>query len=531
MKEMKTRINLIAIGTAFLISGAGTNPDVQAKDPKPNILFAISDDQSFPHTGAYGCDWVKTPGFDYVAEQGLLFMNCYTPNAKCAPSRSSIITGRNSWQLEAGGNHVSIFPEKFRSFCEVLQEHTEYSVAYTGKGVAPVNAGDRKLTGESYSEAKADPPGEGISNNDYSENFRLFLEDKPADKPFFFWYGAIEPHRAYEYRIGIEKGGKSIDEIDHVPFFWPDNEVVRTDMLDYAFEIEHFDMHLVKMIKTLEEAGELENTIIIVTSDNGMPFPRVKGNEYEYSNHMPLAIMWPEGIKNPGRVIKDYISFIDFAPTILELAGVEKPEKFGMQPIQGESIKPVFDSEKDGLVIPERDYILLGQERHDVGRPGDTGYPIRSIIRDSFLYIHNFKSDRWPVCNPETGYLNTDGSPTKTFILDMNRKEGNPLYWDLNFGLRVKEELYDLKRDPDCILNRAIYPEYAERVDDMKDQLFAELKEQGDPRMFGNGSIFDNYPYAQPDKRNFYERYMKGELKKSSTGWVNESDYEDGKVY
>jgi hypothetical protein len=202
-----------------------------------------------------------------------------------------------------------------------------------------------------------------------------------------------------------------------------------------------------------------------------------------------------------------------------------------MEAIQGKSLLPIFESDKEGQVIPERDYVLLGQERHDVGRPGDVGYPVRSIIKDGFLYIHNFKTDRWPVCNPETGYLNTDGGPTKTYILDMNRVKGNPLYWDLNFGLRENEELYNIEKDPDCVLNLASYPEYEDQLRIMKAQLFHELAEQGDPRMFGNGDVFDNYPYAAEEKRNFYEKFMKGEVPKSSTGWVNESDYEEKKVY
>ena len=95
-------------------------------------------------------------------------------------------------------------------------------------------------------------------------------------------------------------------------------------MLDYAYEIEYFDSQLVKMLEILEKRGELENTIVIVTADNGMPFPRAKGQVYELSNHVPLAIMWGKGIKNPGRKIFDFISFIDFAPTLLEAAGIER---------------------------------------------------------------------------------------------------------------------------------------------------------------------------------------------------------------
>src|SRR5690606_28094927 len=166
----------------------------------------------------------------------------------------------------------------------------------------------------------------------------------------------------------------------------------------------------------LEARGELENTLIVVTSDNGMPFPRVKGQAYEYSNHLPLAIFWPGGIRHPGRTIDDFISFTDLAPTFLELAGIPA-ERSGMQPIAGESFGDILFSEKEGMVDPGRNFVLLGKERHDVGRPEDKGYPIRGIVRDSMLYLRNFQTDRWPAGNPETGYMNTDGSPAKTVIL------------------------------------------------------------------------------------------------------------------
>ena len=90
---------------------------------RPNILFCIADDASYPHMGAYGCDWVKTPAFDRVARQGLLFTRAYTPNAKCAPSRACILTGRNSWQLKEACNHIPFFPAEFKSYVEALAEH------------------------------------------------------------------------------------------------------------------------------------------------------------------------------------------------------------------------------------------------------------------------------------------------------------------------------------------------------------------------------------------------------------------------
>ena len=500
----------------------------EVTEPKrPNILFAIADDATWLHMSAYGCQWVNTPAFDRIANEGILFMNAYTPNAKCAPSRSCIITGRNSWQLEEGANHWPYFPQKFTSYAEVLSENG-YFVGKTGKGWAPGVANDaegnrRLLTGKNFSELKTTPPAEHISNNDYAANFGAFLDSLPENTPFCFWYGSTEPHRAYEFGVGLEKGGKKLSDIDEVPNFWPDNDSVRTDMLDYAFELEYFDQHLGKILQLLEEKGELENTLVVVTSDNGMPFPRAKGQAYEYSNHLPLAMMWPKGIKSPGRKVTDFVSFIDFAPTFLEIAKVDVAQT-SMQPITGESLIPIFQSEKGGQIMPDRDYVLIGKERHDIGRPGDAGYPIRGIVKNDMLYIHNFETDRWPAGNPETGYLNVDGGAVKSVLINNRKTEAGKAFWEMNLGKRQQEELYQLDKDPDCVNNLSLNPEYTDMMAQMREQLFKELKEQGDPRMMGKGYIFDEYKYSDTRGVNFYERFMKGE--EVNHGWVNDSDFE-----
>lgn len=495
---------------------------------RPNILFAISDDQSFPHTSAYGTDWIQTPAFDRVADEGILFTRAYTPNPKCAPSRSIILTGRNSWQLEEAANHWPRFPQKFKVFTEVLSENG-YFVGSTGKGWAPgiaetAEGEPRHLAGKPYNQLKTTAPTSGISSTDYAANFEAFLDSRPVDQPFSFWFGGHEPHRAYEYQSGIKKAGKDLSDIDEIPEFWPDVDSIRTDMLDYALEIEYFDQHLGKMLQLLEENGELENTIVVVTSDNGMPFPRIKGQVYEQSAHLPLAIMWPNGIQRPGRVVDDIISFTDFAPTFLELAGLEW-DQTGMKPKAGKSFSNILFSDDEGQIDPDRIYVLLGKERHDVGRPYDWGYPVRGIIKDDFLYLHNFEPDRWPAGNPETGYLNTDGSPTKTFILDHRKTSGMYHFWRMNFGRRPTEELYNIKDDPYTANNLAGFPAYEEIKSDLKKELYQRLEEQDDPRMFGNGYVFDAYPYMDLGNQNFYERYMDGE--EMNTGWVNDSDFEE----
>lgn len=497
----------------------------QPEAGRPNILFAIADDWGL-HAGAYGTPWVETPNFDRIAREGILFTNAFTPMAKCAPSRAIVLTGRHLWQNEEAGNHMAYFPAKLRSWPEVLTEH-RWHMGITGKGWGPGIANDdqgqpRKITGQPFNEQTAQPPAKAISNTDYSANFRDFLDAAPEGAPWCFWYGAKEPHRAYEYQVGVTKGGKSLGDIDHVPDYWPNHDIVRHDMLDYAFEVEHVDDHLGRMLDELDKRGELDNTLVIVTSDHGMPFPRVKGYAYHDSNHVPLAIRWPEGLRNPGRVVDDFVDFTDIAPTILDYAGISHADS-GMQPITGESWRPLLESDQSGRVLAERDHVLIGKERTDVGRPNDWGYPIRGIVTDTHLYLRNYEPSRWPAGNPETGYLDTDGSPTKSLILEMGRENRDNEYWRLNFGLRPADELYDLTDDPDCVHNLASDSDYAEQVASLRRQMESLLEVQGDPRMFGEGHVFDQY---EPTRgAGFYEKFMSGES--VNAGWVNESDFEE----
>jgi hypothetical protein len=168
--------------------------------------------------------------------------------------------------------------------------------------------------------------------------------------------------------------------------------------------------------------------------------------------------------------------------------------------------------------------VLIGKERHDIGRPNDVGYPIRGISKNDMLYIHNYETSRWPAGNPETGYLNCDAGATKTDILNARRNGSDRRYWEMAFGKRTSEELYDLKADPDCVNNLADKPQYQSQKTQLRLQMERELKVQGDPRMFGKGDVFDRYEYANPEQRNFYERFMRGE--KMKAGWVLETDFE-----
>ncbi len=456
---------------------------------QPNILFAIADDAS--HMGAYGHAFVNTPNFDRVARDGVLFANAYTPNPKCAPARACILTGRQTWQLEQACNHFGVFPAKFPVYPSIL-ESAGYHVGYTGKGWAPGDwkAGGftRNPAGPEYNDRLLEPPaGTRISSRDYAANFQNFLNARPDGAPFCFWYGGHEPHRPYTVDEGL-RAGKDLRTVAVPPYF-PDDDRVRRDMLDYANEIDWFDRQLGFMLEELERRGELANTLVLVTSDNGMPFPRVKGQMYEDDFHLPMAACWTDRVPG-GRTVDDLVSFIDLAPTFLEAAGVSSPE-----PMTGRSFLDVLTTSNSGQVDPVRTQVFLGRERHDLGREGDVGYPVRCVRTERYLYVWNLKPERWPAGNPETGFTNTDSSPTKSLILSQH-ENAEDTYFALAFGKRPAEELYHITVDRGCMHNLADAPEHREVKERLRASLEAHLRETGDPRLVGGGDAFDSYDYV-----------------------------------
>lgn len=492
----KTPLALIAF--LFTALSATVRPAIAA-DTKPNILFIIFDDwNGSTHAGAYGCTWIQTPNFDRIAREGVLFKNAFTSNPKCSPCRASILTGRNTWQLKEAVSHGGYFPADFEVYPDLL-EKSGYDIGLTGKGWGP---GDFKMlakrtrnpAGPSFDALKQQPPATAMSNNDYPGNFGEFLRQRDKSKPFCFWMGFTEPHRPYEWNSGVRLGKKLEDVV--VPKFFPDTEIVRRDLLDYSVEVEWGDAQIGRARKLLEEAGELENTLIVVTSDHGMPFPYVKGQIHEDAFHLPLAMRWGKGIK-PGRVVEDFVNVRDLAPTYMELAGLKPPPQ-----MTGRSLVNILRSEKSGW-IENRDVMLAGKERHDIGRPFDLGYPVRAIRTRDFLFVHNFHPERWPAGNPEMDFGNCDPSPTKEVIKLLGGH-----FYDLSFGKRLPDELYDIRRDPECVNNLANDLAYTQTVEELRYTMMRLLKEDGDPRALGKGDGFESLKYVGGRKKG-YETWLK----------------------
>ncbi|RLD70649.1 MAG: heparan N-sulfatase, partial [Bacteroidetes bacterium] len=385
MKRRKTSI-IVGYGIlAVLVTGLTifVVQDVWAngKPQPPNILFCISDDQSWLHTSIGGCKAVQTPGFDRVARDGIMFSQAFCAAPACDPSRAAILTGQDIWRLKEAACHGAGFPAGFMVYPDIL-EKAGYKVGHTGKGRGAgspeISGRTRDLAGPAYSKIRIKAPL-NISNTDYFANFEAFLKEKEAGQPFCFWYGGHEPHRGYKKGIGLEYGKNPEDVI--VPGFLPDTPEVRSDMLDYFVEIEWFDSHLCRMLEILEEQGELDNTIVVVTSDNGMPFPKAKSNLYEYGTRMPLAIMWPSRIKK-GRTVDDLVSLTDLAATYLEAAGIPVPKE-----MTSKSLMPILLSEESGFIDPDRTAVYTARERHGWTQKNGEIYAMRAIRTNEYLYI------------------------------------------------------------------------------------------------------------------------------------------------
>ncbi|MEM6630745.1 MAG: sulfatase [Bacteroidota bacterium] len=508
-KLIKWKISVL-IGICWVTSCQPTITDATHPPQKrPNILLAISDDQSFPHVSIHGCQELATPHFDRVAREGVWFRNAFTSSPGCSPSRAAILTGLHSWQLGAAGTHASHFDTSFVVFPDLL-EGAGYAIGFTGKGWGPgnweISGRTRNPAGPAWQEHTLKAP-EGINNKDYTANFREFLNSRDDDQPFYFWFGAHEPHRKFKKGLGKELG-KDPSNVE-VPTFLPDHEVVRSDMLDYFAEIEWFDKHLGQMIALLEDVGELENTLIIVTSDNGMAFPRAKANLYEYGFHVPLAMRWGEHLPK-GLRIERPVSLVDLAPTIL---AATQTQPSANHDLPGSSLLNGIQAKTPHVSQP--DFIISGRERHSSSRFHSLGYPQRAIRTSDFLYIYNFHPERWPAGAPQKygkgnypsneelmqrqlgpmygAYHDIDACPTMDFLIEMQTSEYEKfLQGAVDF--RPQEELFAISDDLGCLENLANNPNYSSLKDSLNEILMSYLSEKGDPRLLGKGDMWETYP-------------------------------------
>jgi N-sulfoglucosamine sulfohydrolase len=491
-------ITLLLLSSLFAVANA--------QSTKPNILIAISDDHSWKHTSVEGSPFVETPSVDSIANAGFRFANAYSGSPGCSPSRATLLTGQHHWMIGPAGTHGSSFPVQYQTFVDVL-EGAGYKVGFTGKGWGPGDwlAGGRPKNpaGVEYNDLKLkNKPAKGISETDYAANFKRFMDERKKDEPFYFWYGAHEPHLIYAEAGHSDEARATVV----VPDFLPNTEASREMLLDYADEINHFDTHLGKIIATLEAAGELDNTLIIVTADNGMPMPRAKSNGYDYGIHVPLAIRWGTSPEK-GTVIKAPVGFVDLSATVLDAAGLDVPQQFVGQSLLGLLEGKVEDLDYDRAVFS-------GRERHSSSHYQNLSYPQRMMRRGDYLVIWSAKPELYPagaprnivdgeLSPPHSAYFDIDDSMIKRELLAKWDDPYISQFFHLAVDKRPEWQFYNVKDDPASLNDLSTDPDHAKLFAEYKKQLTDTLTETGDPRVMGYGHVWEDYPRSRGPMRYF----------------------------
>lgn len=488
-----TKLLILLIGFGVMVEGCRS--EKKKTYNRPNILLLMSDNQSWNHLGCYGDPVVKTPNINKLAQQGIRFTNAYCSAPSCTPARASMLTGQDMWRLEEGANLWGTLPSRFKVYPDLL-EKAGYLVGIEGKGWGP---GDFKAGGW-----KRNPGGKRYNS------FEEFYNNREKGQPFCYWFSSRNPHRPYKSNEG-RNTGINLDSII-VPAYLPDNDAVRGDIADYYAEIQNFDEEVASYIELLEEMGQLDNTLIVVCSDNGWQMPRGLANLYDFGTRIPLIISMPERFKG-GRVVDDFVSLNDLAPTFLELAGIPVPKE-----MNAKSLVNILISGESGIIEAERNFMVTAKERHAFVRKNGDGYPCRALRTKDFLYIRNYKPARWPAGDPPLfgdvdAHMLQYPCPTKMYFLKNREKEDVKELFRLAFGKRPAEELFDLRIDPYQMKNVAESEEYQEARKTLARELNNYLRKTKDPRIVGGEMKWIGAEYfAKKDMHPVPGKYAQNEL-------------------
>ena len=524
---------LLATTTTVLAATDAT----AGKSGRPNIVFCFADDWG-RFAGAYAAvedrpspsQVVKTPVIDRIAREGVLFRNAFVTAPSCTPCRSSLLSGQYFFRTGRGAIlQGAVWDASIPSYPLLLRD-AGYHIGQTYKVWSPGTPNDAPYGGREHEYEKAGGKYNNFSENatamvrdglgfeaakekllaEVRANFDAFLADRKPGQPFCYWFGPTLTHRAWEKGSGRALWGIDPERLKgKLPKFMPDVPEVREDFTDYLGEIQAWDAGVGVVVRRLEEIGELDRTVLVISGDHGMPgVPGGKCNLYDFGVGVSLVVRGP-AIRG-GRVVDDFVNLMDLAPTFLEFGGLTPPAV-----MTGRSFKNVLCSEKAGQVDPARTFVVTGRERHvAAAREGNLPYPHRAIRTADFLYVRNFAPGRWPMGSPkaaaETGALDAealarntfaafadmDASPTKAWLIGRRNEAQWQWHYTYAFGRRPAEELYHLREDPDQTRNLASEPAYAEKKRDLSARLMKALTDAADPRVTGDGQTFERPPFT-----------------------------------
>ena len=448
---------LLCIGS---ITGASTQ--------RPNVVLIIADDVSADFSCFGG--QVETPHIDGLALDGVRFDNAYVTASSCSPSRNSIITGRYPHNTGAPELHMNL-PEGQFMFPQALKEAGYYTVL-SGKwhmGEATRPAFDL-LDAAHYPN---DPTG--------AVNWIQILQQRPKDRPFFLWYSAFDAHRPWE---GDAEARPHDPAALDLPVGIPDTPIARADFASYCDEVRRFDRYVGAVVAELKAQEVFENTLILVLSDNGRPFPRSKTSLYDSGMKTPLVAHWPEGKFQTGAVSDSLVSSIDLAPAILEAAGLPLAAQ-----LQGHSLLPICRDPE----VETRDF-LFGERNWHVQRACG-----RLVRQGDWVYMRDFTpgSYSFQMVNHE------DGAYAELLRL---RAEGelSAVQSEVFSTDRPEELLFNVSDDPDQLNNLAANPEHR--------QILLTLRRALDDWQARTGDSIPELDQMTPDRhdRETFERLYPG---------------------
>jgi N-sulfoglucosamine sulfohydrolase len=419
IRDLGAGMGMAGIAAASKLAASLPDADAVGKQPRPNFVFLISDDQSYSGAGCDGNPAVHTPNIDRLAREGLRFERAFAPSPSCSPSRSAILTGKSPHETGTSRFRSPMPPEQM-----TILEYLKGANYYTG-AFKKVHQGTEFWKRWDF---------KGLH-----KPIRTFFEARPKERPFFLHIGYHDPHRPY--LPGERYPEKNPRSSISVPSFLPDTPAVRKDIGHYYEAIERLDVNVGKLLDLLERYGQAENTLVFFTSDQGMSFPGAKGTLYDPGLHVPLIARWPGKIK-PGRVSSDLVSLIDLPPTWVNAAGAPVPKV-----MNGKSFLPLLlgsDFQPREAVYAERNF----HTHLDL---------IRSVRTTRFKLIENYL--------PEVPYLPLSDiarSPSWRSIEGLERqgKLTPPLLQRYFKKPRPHEEFYDLQNDPGEMNNLAGDPKY-----------------------------------------------------------------------
>lgn len=408
-----------------------------------NVILFIADDVSWNDLGCYGNSVARTPNIDRLAANGRRFDEAILVASSCSPSRSSIITGRYPHNNGRASElhqpiaaHLPWFPRLLRD--------SGYHTALVGKHHM---TSDKPAVGEKPQPEPFDLVDKGMApdNKGGHATWVQTVKERPRDKPFFFWFAALDAHRAWD---GDRDWNAELYGLKHdpakviVPPYLNDDAATRDDLASYYNEITRFDHFIGRVVAELEKQGVLDNTLILVMADNGRPFPRAKTRLHDSGMKTPFVAHWPKGITKPGTATHSLVSAIDIAPTILSLANVTVPPT-----MQGVSFASILENP----AATPRKHAFSEHNWHDYEAHG------RSVRSEGFLYIVNARPQF-----PWQGPADSVRSPSHTSLTAL-RDAGKltPAQADVFLAPRPVAELYRTDADALQLNNLIDDPNYA----------------------------------------------------------------------